>query len=484
MPISALCAAWVICWKNPLIRETQSLRAQLLLRLTLPLIVIVMLDAGVSYFVALHYADLAYDRWLLDSAHSLAQEVKAQRDEVTVDLPQSALEVFRWDDVDQTYFKISSHRAGFLAGDQAVPEPPSPNWQGESPYYFDSAIQGRPVRVVALLMAPTASAEEVLITVAETVNKRRAMMHEVLLASVLPQLLLILATGAYVWRGVNRGLRPLKLLTHSIAQRSPRDLAPISDSDVPLEVRALTHTINDLLQRLAQAMAAQRRFIENAAHQLRTPLAGLKLQAERALRNDDLDAMKPALRQINNSADRVAHLSSQLLALARAEPFMDGGRQFREVDLVALSRACCMDWAPRMLEQHIELNFEAPDGTIPLLGDETLLREMLNNLLDNALRYGRANGSITVSLSAQTEPVLMVEDDGPGIPLAEIDRVLERFYRIPGSPGEGCGLGLAIIREIAELHGARLRLEQAGHGTGLRVVVSFSSITGEKPIPK
>jgi two-component system sensor histidine kinase TctE len=455
-------------------REAQSLRAQLLLRLTLPLVVIVMLDAVVSYFVALHYADLAYDRWLLDSAHSLAQEVRARPDRVTLDLPPTALEVFRFDDVDETFFKIESRKAGFMAGDQAVPDPPDPELARQGPYYFDGEIQGRPVRVVSMLMAPHAGAEEVLMTVAETVNKRRAMMQEVLLASVVPQMLLILATGIHVRRGIHRGLQPLHQLTGTIAQRSPRDLAPIPDSDVPPEVRALTHTINELLQRLAQTVAAQRRFIENAAHQLRTPLAGLKLQAERAQRSNDLETMKPALAHIKNGADRVAHLSSQLLMLARAEPVMDGARMFREVDLHALTRSCCMDWVPRALERDIELAFEAPDHSITVTGDETLLRELLGNLLDNAGRYGREGGSITVKLVAGRNPALVVEDDGPGIPAGEMDKVLERFYRIPGCPGEGCGLGLAIVKEIAALHGAGLRLERAGPDGGLRVAVTFA----------
>jgi two-component system sensor histidine kinase TctE len=455
--------------------KTQSLRSQLLLRLTLPLFFVVVLDAGVSYYVALHYADLAYDRWLLDSTRSLAQEIKIQNGAATFEASPTALKIFRWDDVDKTFFKIQSQRMGFLAGDKAVPDPSDPTMAREQPYYFDSAIQGKKVRVVAMLITPQDSSEEVLVEVAETLNKRRSMTKDILLAVVLPQLLLVLITGLHIWMGVNRGLRPLHALTREIAQRSSRDLTPVPDSRVPLEALSLIHTINDLLNRLASAMAAHKRFVENAAHQLRTPLAGLKVQAERALRADDFAAIQPALAQIKSSADRVAHLSAQLLVLARSEPVMEGVRQFSPVDLWALSRETCMDWVPKALERDMDLSFEGPGGPLRVSGDPLLLRELLGNLLDNAILYGQEHGQITVRLQAAPRPSLMVENDGPGIPDSERDRIFERFYRIPGSPGAGCGLGLAIVREIAELHSACIRIGPGRSGRGARVEIIFDS---------
>jgi two-component system sensor histidine kinase TctE len=455
--------------------KPQSLRAQLLLRLTLPLTFIVILDAAVSYVVALHYTDLAYDRWLLDSARSLAQQVKAQKDKVTFELPPIAVEVFRWDDVDKTFFKVESRTGGFMAGDKALPSPSISVMDNERPFFSDSEIQGKRVRTVSVITAPTATSGEVLVSVAETLNKRRSMMSEILLAVVLPQMALVFIAGVHVWRGINRGLGPLHELTRIIARRSARELNPIPDSGVPLEVRTLTHTINELLQRLASAMAAQRRFVENAAHQLRTPLAGLKVQAERALRANDLEAMKPALVHIKNAADRVSHLSTQLLVLARSEPVMRGAREFKSVDLTELAKACCMDWAPKALERRMELGFDAPEKRFRIAGDETLLRELLNNLLDNAVRYGKAAGQISVKIEAHPRAALIVEDDGPGIQPNEADKVFERFYRIPGSPGEGCGLGLAIVKEIADLHSARVSIGSNPSGAGTRIEVRFEA---------
>jgi two-component system sensor histidine kinase TctE len=457
-------------------RKLQSLRAQLLSRLTLPLIVFVILDASVSYFVALYYADLAYDRWLLDSAKSLAQQVKAQKDKITFELPPIAAEVFRWDAMDKTFFKVESKLGGFISGDRGLPSPAIATLGKEEPLFSDGEIQGQKVRIVSVLTAPTTRSEDVLISVAETLNKRRSMMSEILLAVILPQLLLVLLTGFHIWTGINRGLGPLYDLVKIIAQRSARDLNPISDAGVPLEVRSLTHTINALLYRLSDNLKAQQRFIENAAHQLRTPLAGLKVQAERALLADDLETMKPALAHMKNSADRVAHLSTQLLVLAKSESISESAREFKSVDLVWIARDCCMGWAAKALERNIELEFEAPAAAVRVFGDETLLHELLSNLLDNAICYSNPGGYISVKIEAIPEPKLIVEDDGPGIQPNEADKIFERFYRTPGSRGEGCGLGLAIVKEIADLHSARINVGAGFFDKGVRIEIAFENI--------
>ncbi|OQW72287.1 MAG: sensor histidine kinase [Proteobacteria bacterium ST_bin11] len=455
-------------------REPQSLRAQLLSRLTLPLLIVVILDASVSYFVALHYADQAYDSWLLDSAKSLTQEVKAHKDKVTFELPPIAVEVFRWDAMDKTFFKVESEAAGFIAGDKGLPSPVLATMASDEPFFSDGEILGQKVRIVSVLTAPTTDdSDDVLISVAETLNKRRGMMNEILLAVVLPQLLLVLITGFHIWTGINRGLSPLNDLAKLIAQRSARDLNPISDAGVPLEVRSLTHTINALLDRLGANLKTQQRFIENAAHQLRTPLAGLKVQAERALMADNLESMRPALAHIKNSADRVAHLSTQLLVLARSESVSQTAHELKSLDLITLSRACCMDWVPKALERNIELGLDAPTTPVGIAGDETLLRELLSNLLDNAIAYGNPDGHISVQIEPGLEPRLIVEDDGSGIQANEADRIFERFYRIPGSRGEGCGLGLAIVKEIADLHSARIEVGSGPRGRGTRIEISF-----------
>jgi two-component system sensor histidine kinase TctE len=453
--------------------KTKSLKTEILFRLVIPLIFFVLVDAVLSYFVTVHYVDQAYDRWLLDSARSLSQEIKVRSNKVVVDLPPEALEIFKWDAQDKTYFKIISSEQETLAGDAQVPEPLSAQTDWALPVYVDDTLYDEPVRVVSMRVTPEGTQEQVFIHVAETLNKRRAMMTDILLADMIPQLVFVLLTGMYLLSGLKRGLAPLNTLARHIASRSSLDFSPIPESHVFLEVRTLTDTINDVLKQLTQAIATQQRFIANAAHQLRTPLAGLKLQAERALREQDIAAMQPALMQVQSSADRMSHLTAQLLVLARSEP-IGGDYELGRVNLSDIARNTCMDWAPKALQRDKELSFESAAEDIYVQGNGVLLHELLANLLDNALTYGREHGNVTVCLENHTQPCLVVTDDGPGIPEAELAKVLERFYRIPGSLGDGCGLGLAIVKEIAELHGAQLQLHGAG---GLTVRLVFNPIS-------
>ncbi|MDP2098515.1 MAG: sensor histidine kinase N-terminal domain-containing protein [Methylobacter sp.] len=453
--------------------KSRSLKTEILLRLAIPLIFFMSIETVLSYFVTLHHVNVAYDRWLLDSARSLTEGIKMHEGTVFVELPPAALDIFKWDELDQTYFKIISEEKGMLAGDKFVPEPLTQAMNGVSPIYFNDDMYGEPVRVVSILIA-NGTQEKIFVHVAETLNKRRGMMMDILLADLIPQVVLVLLIGLYLLAGVKRGLQPLRVLADEIAQRTPRDLRPIPEQHVFLEVRALTDTINDLLERLAQAIVTQERFITNAAHQLRTPLAGLKLQAERALREQDVTAMKPALIHIQSCADRMSHLTTQLLILARSEP-INGGYELRQLDLCALAKNTCMDWVPKALQRQMDLSFEGFEQPLYVQGDEVLLRELLANLLDNAICYGRDQGNIVVKVERHPVPRLIVEDDGPGIPDIETDRVFERFYRIPGSSGDGCGLGLAIVKEIADLHQARLELSSADETGGTRFELSFEA---------
>lgn len=448
-----------------------SLKNGILLRLIVPLIFFISLESILSYFVTLHYVDRTYDGWLLDSARSLAQEIKVVEADITVELPPAALEIIKWDELDKTYFKISSLEKGLLAGDALVPDAPD-TVDGTKPVYFKAEINGEPVRVVSMQVVKQNITDTFYVQVAETLNKRKQMMTDILLADLVPQLVLVGIASLYLLVGLKRGLRPLHRLANSIAQRSARDLSPIQDADVFLEVRTLTDTINGLLVRLTGAIDAQQRFIANAAHQLRTPLAGLVVQAERALREQDLAAMQPALLQMQNSADRLSHTVSQLLVLAKSEP-VDGMNELKPTNLYDVVRDTCMEWAAKALQRDMELSLEATGKAIIILGDAVLLGELLANLLDNAINYGQPRGNIFVRLNHAPTPSLTVEDDGPGIPDSEKNRIFERFYRMPNSPGNGCGLGLAIVREIADLHHAQLELGNGELG-GMRVCIRFN----------
>lgn len=448
--------------------SNKSLKTGILIRLVVPILFFITLESVLSYFVTLHYVDETYDRWLLDSAYSLAQEIKVNHAKVLVELPNSALEIVRWDELDKTYFKIISAKKGLLAGDAVVPEP-APLVNLSRPVFFTANIASEAVRVVSMRVERPDVEDIFYIHVAETLKKRQVMMTDILLADLLPQIAMIVFAIGLLYAGLNKGLKPLQVLANEIAKRSPSDLRPISDTHVLAEVKTLTDTINGLLNRLSATIGGQQRFVANAAHQLRTPLAGLVLQAERALREQDPAEIKPALLQMKESAGRLSHTVNQLLVLAKSEP-IDGMNELKPVNLFPLVKATCMDWAPRALQRGMELSFEGENCLLMVQGDEGLLRELLVNLLDNAILYGNQGGHIAVRLGNDDRPSLTVEDDGPGIPPLEANKIFDRFYRIPGSAGTGCGLGLAIVKDIADLHQAEIRLTSAKEGTRLSLL--------------
>jgi two-component system sensor histidine kinase TctE len=454
-------------------RETPSLRRQLLLRLLLPLLALLCVGAAASYYIALRFANGAYDRALYDSARSLAQQIRVENGHTTVNLPRAALEMFEWDDLDTTYYRISSATEGFVFGHKDMPALPHETERDAKTTYYDAFILSKPVRVVALSLPAGIDGANVQVQVAETRNKRGLLASDILATVLLPQILLIVLAGGLVWFGVASGLVPLRHLEAEITLRTHRDLSPLPDRSVPPEVRPLTHAINDLMLRLGQALSAQHRFIADAAHQLRTPIAGLKVQIDRALLAQNMEDIRPALAQLQTSAERVARLSNQLLTLARAEPGSSDTVRFTDIDLREVARQIGMEWVPRALERNMDLGFADSARRAMVRGDTLLLQELLSNLIDNSVRYGREGGRITVTVLAAPASELSVEDDGPGIPEEEKEHVFMRFHRVPGSPGGGSGLGLAIVREIAHAHGAQISIERPENGEGTRVRVTF-----------
>jgi two-component system sensor histidine kinase TctE len=321
-------------------------------------------------------------------------------------------------------------------------------------------FNGTPLRAAYTWVdARQPGARPVLIQVAETLDKRGQLANEIIRGVIVPQFIVLPIAVALVWFGLTRGLAPLNLLQRRIRARRPDDLSPIDKQAAPEELAPLVEAFNELLQRLTQNLETQKRFVAHAAHQMKTPLAGLRTQAELALRETDPQQLRRSLRQIAASTERAAHLINQLLALARAEHQATDLGAFEAVDLAALVRERVRERVPDALEKRIDLGFEGPEQSARLIGMPMLLRELANNLLDNALRYTPAGGSVTARVRATKESIFLeVEDTGPGIPEAERHLVFERFYRVLGTNIDGSGLGLAIVREIAAQHDALLRV--------------------------
>jgi two-component system sensor histidine kinase TctE len=276
------------------------------------------------------------------------------------------------------------------------------------------------------------------------------------------------------WLSVNRALKPLTDLAQAIESRGHDNLTAVSEAGLPTEARVLAARLNELFARVSTAMQSQERFVGDAAHQLRTPLAAVVLHADAAEGASDPDTRRRALRSLRLSAERAARLSQQLLVLVRAGPGA-ALTQAAPLDLAALLRRVGEEWVPQMLQRGVDFGLAVPESQVLVHANESLLAELVSNLLDNALRYGRPEGRITLGLLRQPAPALYVEDDGPGIAALEQERVFERFYRTPGTVGEGCGLGLSIVKQIAESHRASVTISSDPEGAGTRFTVSFDS---------
>jgi signal transduction histidine kinase len=441
-----------------------------------PLTLLFVADAIFSHSLANTFADLAYDRALASEVLALAGRVQPAGKGMRVDLPQAALEVFEADEHDRIYYRISDANGDLVFGHRELASPPADPPRGGKPMLYDARFFGEPLRVaaVAVSLPGSGASTRAMVAVGETLVKRRILSREILVGMLLPQAVLLALAAVLVWLGVARGLRPLEALVDAIRHRSHRDLSRLEEAAAPDEVRPMVHAINGLFDRLSSSLAAQRRFVADAAHQLRTPLAGLKTQTELALRERDPKALAHSLGQIHAATERGAHLVNQLLALARAEPDTDRPERFRSLDLEQLAKETTAHWIGAALKKSLDLGFESAAEEATVTGDPVLLRELLSNLLDNSIRYTPDGGRVTVRVAqADADIALSVEDNGPGIPEAERGRVFERFHRVLGTGQDGCGLGLAIVREIVERHGAAVTLGSGAEGQGTLVTVRF-----------
>jgi two-component system sensor histidine kinase TctE len=392
---------------------------------------------------------------------------------VVFDLPGAAEQVLRTDKYDTIYYSLRRPDGSPLAGDPGLPQIPRGQQPEDGVIAYDGVYRDQAIRVIALLVP--CGGRICTVQVAETTNKRAKLARNIVLSSLVPELLIAALTLVLVWFGVKRGLAPLEDLSDEIRARSARDLRPIDPGHAPEEARPLVGALNQLFGQVAGASSNQQRFLANAAHQLRTPLAGLQAHTEIALAQGVPAENRAQLEQVHRATIRTARLANQLLALARAEP---GGSRLdsARVSLRSVVEDAADEWVHRAMEKEIDLGFELAD--VDVSGDALLLREALVNLIHNALEYTPAGGRVTVRTALRNNrPVLEVEDDGPGIPAAERDKVLERFYRVAGTPGTGSGLGLSIVREIAAAHRAEIEIgageSRSGTSIGCRVGLTF-----------
>lgn len=461
------------------------LQRKLLAWLLGPLAVLLVLDTGAAYWNALRFADLAYDRALFEIGREIVLHVHADGApaRLRLDLSDAARDILLSDPDDRLYYRVAFDDAAgdtTLGGDAELPLPRAAAGDAaQRPRFYADAVRGEPVRMMVARMAVgggAAGAPAVRVQVAETLNKWQRLAWEMVANVVWPQLLLIVMATVVVWLGVSRGLAPLKRLRRAVSDRSHLDLSPIDTHDVPGEVRPLVDEVNDLMTRLGRTFDFQNRFVADAAHQLKTPVSGLKAQIELALREADPERVRHSLAQLYLSADRLSRLVRQLLSLARNEPGALASLQLQPLDLDAFALEISMEWVPQALKRDIDLGFEGAGRALTIDADRDRLRELVNNLIDNAIRYSQAGGRVTVRVGPADGPGycrLAISDDGRAIPVEERARIFERFHRLLGTQEDGSGLGLAIVSEIATLHGARITLDEDTDGVGNTFSVDF-----------
>jgi len=471
-----------------------SLFGEILDWLLAPLLLVWPMSIAVTYLVAASIANAPFDRGLEESATVLAQQIKLVDGQARLILPVTASEILRADETDRVYFQVLGSKGEFIGGDIELPLPPED--ENEAPgivRFRDDSMRGEDVRVawvrVDLKARPGTHAP--LVQVAETRGKRAQLAGEIIKGVILPQFVILPIAVVLVWFGLSRGIRPLYRLQQRISQRKVDDLSPINLLEAPEEVGPLVNSFNQLLARLERNIEDQKRFIADAAHQMRTPLAGLRTQAELAMRQSDPDEIRRSLQQLATGSERATRLINQLLALARAENRSGAVPTPAALDLEATARAVLHELVPLALEKHIDLGFEERGRPARIDGNPVLLHELVKNLIDNAIHYTPAGGSVTVRIVADrpadgNEPgdasdghvtpdpdrahgpvfTLEVEDTGPGVPAPERALVFERFYRVLGNTEHGSGLGLAIVREIAQQHGATVTLQDNPRAPG------------------
>lgn len=456
--------------------QFNSLFGEILDWMLAPLLFLWPISIIVTHNVADNIANEPYDRAMAESVRTLARLVVLDDKAVRVDFPAPPRVLFRADRDDTVYYQVADHQGEVVAGDWEIPWVPPPiRLLPDDVLYRDAVIQGEEVRVAYQFMRayPEPSSPLVLVQIAETRNKRAELASRVVTGVLLPQFAIIPLAVILVWVGLSRGISPLNRLQGVIRRRRPTDLAPISTAGVPEELRPLIVAFNDMMARLEENLQAQQRFIADAAHQMRTPLTGLRMQTELALNESDPEMLHEALTRIALSTHRASHLINQLLTLARAESSSEKIYAVDRVDLEMLVREVALDLYPRAQVKNIDLGVEDTGWPLLIDGNPVLLREMIMNLMDNAIKYTPLGGRVTARTQATEFAILEVEDTGAGIPEEDRERVFERFYRVLGSGEDGSGLGLPIVREIAELHRATVTLKSSPTGTGTLAQVIF-----------
>ena len=461
----------------------RSLLGEILDWMLAPLFLLWPMSVAITYVVAQDIANAPFDRSLNNALELLEHQIEWAEPLPELSLSIPAKIAMRTRENEGIFWKAQVVDGPIISGESALPSPEMPqNWTAGDVYHRDESVSGYNLRLAyTWVRSPLDPATSVLLVAAEGTESRVELANNIIKGVIIPQFLVLPLAVLLVWFGLSRGVAPINALQQRLRSRRPDDLSAIEDTSTPLEITPLVVAMNDLLARLSGNIESQRRFVADAAHQLKTPLAGLRTQAELALKTASDTQTQQNLHKIVASTERATRLINQLLLMATAEHPEKIERQ--PVDVGALARQVCEQWVPAALESGIDLGYEGPEYPVMIQGQAILLTEALNNLIDNALRYVPNGGHVTIGVNTTLGHVeLLVRDDGPGISSADQERIFDRFYRVLGSSAHGSGLGLAIVKEITQRHHAKIRVEDANPlqtPPGTQFTITFDRILTE-----
>jgi len=463
-----------------------SLRRSLLLLLVPGLLLVAAAELWQTWRTATDAANAAYDRSLLGAIKSMDANISTVSGGLGVELPYRLLEFFELTASGHVYYRVATEDGLVEIGNSGLPLPPGVLVTGQ-PRFMDAVYFDEPVRVGAyarVLERPLGNqspGQRLVIQVAETLESRQAFTRALVLQSLARDvLLLVVATGLMVL-AVGWALRPLARLRAEVQGRAAQDLTPMAAQGIPADVQPLVEAINFHIERNRQHTEARQRFVDDASHQLRTPLATLTTQVGFALREPDPALQQQALVAIKAQLDETVRQTNQMLALARVD---SAAVELEPLNLNALAEAATRQWWAQARAQQIDLGFEADATASQVMGHAGLLKEALSNLLHNAIRYAPAGAQVTVCVDhSASECILSVIDTGPGMNPQEMARAGDRFFRGSQVSQPGSGLGLAIVRSIAERHGGQMRVSAGlnGHGLAVAIVLPVRKMPEDQP---
>ncbi|RAU32394.1 sensor histidine kinase [Pantoea sp. RIT413] len=456
-------------------RLMHSLRGELLLWLGAPLLLLWALSVYTHYQSALQAANQAYDRSLLASARTVAERLAVRQRHLEVDVPWVVLDSFERNMNDQLFYQVISPQGNTLSGYPDLPllprNAPLSDAYPALVHFYDAHYRRQPIRVAALWQPVNEEGVEgmALVLVAETLNSRHAFADSLLRTALISQSFLVLITLLLAGMLLRRVLRPLRRLSRIMLRRAPGELTPLPSLVPWSELQPLIVAFNRHLERLRGLLARQERFSADVSHQLRTPLTILKTQVSVALSSDDPQQWRESLQGMRHTLNDTVELTDRLLQLAQIKARHGEDKPFTRVDLSQIVQQACLSGYTAARHKQIDLGFEGEEAC-RVQGDALLLAELCANLLDNAIKYTPAQGTVTARLQGHQ---LEIEDSGPGIDAAQQQQALEPFARLDPSGQPGAGIGLALVKDICAWHGARLRLDRSPQLGGLRVTVSF-----------